>query len=298
MHGRERVGVWYERGVDAGRDAVDPVGIAQALADREQLDDVAGLARGDHLVEGDARDALAVHRLDRHERVEGEAREDAGLLRGVVALDVGGRVGLGVAELARDRERLLERLAARVHAVEDEVRRAIDDAEDALDAVARERVAQRPDDRDRPADGGLVVELRADLAGRLEQLGAVRGHERLVRRHDVRARGERLEDERTGRLETAHELDDDVGAEDERLGIGREQLARQLDVARSIHVAHRDARELDAGADAGRQLVGVGQQLVGDLGADAAGPQEGDAEIAVLDHGVVVLSGSTKSFSS
>ena len=59
----------------------------------------------------DAGDALAVHRLERHGGVEREAGEDRGLLRGVVAADVGGRVGLGVAELGRGGERVVERLA-------------------------------------------------------------------------------------------------------------------------------------------------------------------------------------------
>ncbi len=207
-------------------------------------------------------------------------------LRRVVTADVGRRVGFGVPEGGSRGERLLHRLPLRVHAVEDEVRRAVDDAQDALDPVARERIAQRADDRDRATHRRLVVQLRADLPGRLEQLGPVRRQQSLIGRDDVSARGEGLEDEGARGLEAAHELDDDVGTEDERLGVGREQLARDGRVARRIEIAHGHARELDAGADAGGELVLVRQQLVGDLGADAARAQQGDAEVAVLDHGV------------
>ena len=138
-------------------------------------------------------DALAVHRLERHGGVEGEAREDRRLLRGVVALDIGGRVGLGVAEPLRVGEHVAELGALGVHAVEDVVRRAVDDAHDPLHAVARERVAQRADDRDGAGRGGLVVDLRADLVGGVEDLGTVRGEQRLVGRDDVGAGVDRLQ---------------------------------------------------------------------------------------------------------
>ena len=111
-------------------------------------------------------DALAVDQLERHGGVEGEAGQDRGLLRRVVALDVGGRVGLRVAELGGGGQRLLEGVALAIHPVEDVVRRAVDDAEDAVHPVAGQRVAQRTDDRDRAADRRLVVQLGADLLGR------------------------------------------------------------------------------------------------------------------------------------
>ena len=77
---------------------------------------------------------------------------------------------------------------------------------------------QRPDDRDRPTHGGLVGELRAHLLGGREELGPVRREERLVARHDVGAPdaiacSTRV---RAGSIPPI-ELDDDVGADDERL---------------------------------------------------------------------------------
>ena len=46
-------------------------------------------------------DALAGHVTGDDARAERDRRDDRGLRRGVEAVDVGGRVGLGVAELLR-----------------------------------------------------------------------------------------------------------------------------------------------------------------------------------------------------
>ena len=216
--------------------------------------------------------------------MEGEAREDRRLLRGVVALDIGRRVGLGVAERLRLGEDVAEVGSLGVHAVEDVVRRAVDDAHDALHAVAGERVAQRADDRDGAGGGGLVVHLRADLVGRIEDLGTVGRQQRLVGRDDVRAGVDRLQQVGPGRLDAAHELDDDVGADDEGFGIGREELARQVGLARRVDVADRDADELERGARAVGQLVPVLEQQRGDLRADGSGTQQRHPQSAVVDH--------------
>ena len=146
-----------------------------------------------------------------------------------------------------------------------------------------------------PADRGLVVELRADLLGGVEELGAVGGEQRLVGGDDVGAGVDRLQRGTARRLDAAHELDDDVGAEDERLGVGREQLARDVGVARRVEVAHGDADELEAGARAAGELVAVLEQQRGDLGADGAGAEEGDAQVAVFDHAVALPVSSASS---
>jgi hypothetical protein len=118
--------------------------------------------------------------------VEGEAREEGGLLGGVVPADVGGWICLGVAELGGCGESVFEGMPLGVHAIEDEVRGAVDDAEDTVDSVTGKAVAQRTHDRDGAGNGGFVVELRADLVCGFEELGAVGCEERLVRGDDIR----------------------------------------------------------------------------------------------------------------
>ncbi len=113
-----------------------------------------------------------MHRVDRHRGMEGETRQDRRLLRGVVPLDIRRRVGLRVAQLARASASASAKSSpSLVHAVQHVVRRAVHDAEDAPHLVAGEAVAQRADDRDRAADRGLVVELRAHLLREVEELG-------------------------------------------------------------------------------------------------------------------------------
>ena len=82
---------------------------------------------------------LAVHRFEGHGRVERERREDGGLLRRVVAFDIGRRVGFGVTESLRVGEDVRELAALGVHAIEDVVRGAVDDAHDPLYAVTGQR---------------------------------------------------------------------------------------------------------------------------------------------------------------
>ena len=250
------------------------------------------MASGIHRRLVDAGDAFAVDHLERHGGVEGEAREDRGLLRGVVALDIGGGVGLGVAEALRVGEHVGELGTLFVHAVEDVVGRAVDDAHDPLHAVAGERVAQRADDRDGACRGRLVVHLGAHLVGGVEELGTVGREQRLVRRHDVGARVDRLQQVLPRRLDASHELDHDVGADDERLGIRREELARQVDVAGRIDVADGDPDELESGSGAVGELVAVLAQQRCDLRAHGSGAEERDAQAAVVGHFDRLPSGS------
>ena len=89
--------------------------------------------------------------------MEREAGQDGRLGGRVEAFDVGRRVCLGIAERLGLLERILEAGAVGVHLVEDVVGGAVDDAEDTAYAVARERLAERPDDRDRPCHRCLEI---------------------------------------------------------------------------------------------------------------------------------------------
>ena len=227
---------------------------------------------------GDLGDALAVDVGGGDPGVEGQAGQDRGLGRGVEALDVGGRVGLGVAELLRLLERLVEAGAGGVHLVEDEVGGAVDDAEHPGHPVAGQRLAQRPQDRDRAGDGGLEVEVAAGLLGGLEQRRAVLGEQRLVGGDDRRAVLERGQDQRPGRLDAADHLDHqvDVAAGDQAVRVGGEQPVGHVDVARRVEAAYGDADQLDRRADPGGEVAGLlGEQphhLRADRRRSPAGP--------------------------
>ena len=273
-HAGERVRPRDHRRVDAHGDAV--VG---ALADRQQLDDGVHLAGRRDVGGGDLGDALAVDVGAGDPGVEGERGEDRGLGGGVEALDVGGRVGLGVAERLRLLDGVGEAGAGRVHLVEDVVGRAVDDAEHLAHVVTGERLAQRPQQRDRAGDRGLVVEVDAVLGGRGVEARAVLGEQRLVGGDDRGAVLHGAQDERAGGLDAADDLDDDVGARDEVLGVGREQRRVDAEVgAVAAGAAHRDADDLERRADPGGHVVGVLGEQAGDGAADDAGAEQGDAQ--------------------
>src|SRR3546814_20705344 len=80
---------------------------------------------------GDVADTLGVHRIRVEARAERETGEDRQLVRGIDAVDVEGRVGLGVAELLRLGQHVLEGPPRFAHRREDVVAGAVPDAVDA-----------------------------------------------------------------------------------------------------------------------------------------------------------------------
>ena len=227
---------------------------------------------------GDVGDAFAMDVGRGHPGVEREAGEDRRLRRGVEAVDVGGRVGLGVAERGRLVERLGEAGAGLVHPGQDEVGRAVDDAQHPVDAVARERLAQRPQQRDRAGDARLEVEVGVARARRVVQRRAVLGEQRLVGGDDGGAATERCQQQRARRLDATDDLDDDVDvvARDQPGGIGREQRRVDRQVTFAVRSAHGDADELDGCADTRGQVVAVLMQQPDDLAADDAAAEQRD----------------------
>ncbi len=228
---------------------------------------------------GDLGDALAMDVGAADPGVERERGEDRRLGRGVEALDVGGRVGLGVAERLGLLDGLGEARSRRVHLVEHEVRRAVDDPEDLADVVTGERLADRPEDRDRAGDGRLVVEVDVGGVGRGIQGGAVLGEQRLVGGHDRGAVLHRPEDEAAGGLDAADDLDDDVGAGDQLGRVGREERGVDRDVGAVLaEPADGDADELEWRADPRPEVVGMGGEHPRHRRSDDAAAQQGHAQ--------------------
>ena len=146
-----------------------------------------------------------------------------------------------------------------VHPVEDEVGRAVDDAQHARDPVAGQRLAQRAEDRDRPGDGGLVVEVAPGLLGGVEERRPVLGEQRLVGGDDARAVLQRGEDQRAGRLDAADDLDDDVDvARATRPAASVVSSPRAPSTSRlRVEAAHGDPDQLDGRPDAGLEVAGL-----------------------------------------
>ena len=152
-----------------------------ALADRQQLDHVAQRARAGDVRRGNPGDPLPVHVGGVDPGVERQAGQDRGLGGGVEPLHVGGRVRLGITKCLRLLQGVGEPGPGGVHLVEDVVGGAVDDAEHPVHRVPGQRLAQRPQQRDRPGHGRLVVQVGPGGARRVVQRHAVLGEQRLVR---------------------------------------------------------------------------------------------------------------------
>ena len=133
--------------------------------DAQQLDPVAELVRERDVHGRDVPDALDVDRVEAWPAAEGQRGQQRQLVRGVDAVDVEGGVGLGVAQGLRLGQHVGELAAGLAHRGQDEIAGAVEDAEDALDPIGRQPLAQRLDDRDAAGDGGLEAELGAGALG-------------------------------------------------------------------------------------------------------------------------------------
>ena len=152
-------------------------------------------------------------------------------------------------------------------------------ADELLDAIGRQPLAQRANDGHAAADGGFVIEVDATLLGGGEQLLAVRGEQRLVGGDDVLAACDGVEHVGARRLLAADELEDDVdlGIGDHRLRIGGDQRGRDVDEARLLGLAHGDAADGDGrAAQTLTDRFGVIGQELDDARADVAEAQEAD----------------------
>jgi hypothetical protein len=171
---------------------------------------------------------------------------------------------------------------------QDEVGGAVDDAGDPLDAVGRQPLAQRLDDRDATGHRRLEADHHALGTRRGKDLGAVHRQQRLVGRDHMLAGGNGFHHQGLGDAVAADQLDDDVD-----VGVGNDGAA----VGHHLHVGADDAAgalgvqvghhgDLDAAAGAAADLCLVAGQHLEGAAADGA-----DAEQADLDglHGRVFL---------
>ena len=97
----------------------------------KQLDAVAKLAGGIEIGERDRGDALDINRVGIDLGAESQARQDGKLLRGVVAFDIERRIGFGIAEALGLAQALIESEPVLLHAREDVIAGAVEDAVDA-----------------------------------------------------------------------------------------------------------------------------------------------------------------------
>ena len=199
-----------DRGTPGGR---EPTGfVADLLGRADQLQPEPEVARVLQVVGLDLLDSLVTDLVDVDRRVERQPGQDRHLRRRVVAVDVLGRVRLGVAEPLCLGERRGERHPGPRHLGEDEVGRAVDDPVDAVDARAGQRLLKDADHGHDAGDRPLEAQLHAALAGQRPELLAVMREQLLVGGDDVFAVLHRPDHIFARRLDPTDQLDDQIGA--------------------------------------------------------------------------------------
>ena len=214
-----------------------------------------------------------------------ERRENANLVRGIVAVNVQVRRRLGVALLLRVGEHGVEIRALQFHPGEDVIAGAVDDAVQRFDAVADKTFAQRFDYGNTAANAGFVIKIGAVFFGRGKQLLAVRGQQRLVGRDDRFAELERGENHRPGDARAADQFGDDVHLRivDDALPVQRHERTWDLIRPRFVERLHGDLADGDFHADARGHEAAVELERV--KHAAAHGAAANHAKIHLLHRG-------------
>ena len=141
-----------------------------------------------HVGQGDAGDALRGHLPGVNMPPESQGGQDADLPAGVVALNVGGGVLLGVAVGLSLPQSVVKAQPRPDHTGEDIVGRTVEDTGDLLDLVGGQALVQGADDGDAAAHTGLKQIADPLLLGQPQQLAAVLRHQLLVGGNDTFAR--------------------------------------------------------------------------------------------------------------
>ena len=129
--------------------------------DAQQLDAIAELGRGIEIGQRDRGNAFDIDRIGIDLGAESETCQDRELLRGVLAFDVECRIGLRIAEPLRFLQTVVEGEAVLLHAGEDVIAGAVEDAVDARERRAVETFAQRLHDRNAAGNRRLEIKRNA-----------------------------------------------------------------------------------------------------------------------------------------
>ena len=123
--------------------------------------------------------------VERDLGAERQRRQQRQLVRGIEAADVEGRIAFGVALGLRLLQHIVEGAMFFLHLGQDVVAGAVQDAIDAANLIAGQRLAHGLDDRDAAGDRRFEIQRDAVLLGQSRQIRAVQGQQSLVGGHDV-----------------------------------------------------------------------------------------------------------------
>ena len=261
--------------------------VVEPLTDRQQLDRVAEAPGEADVGGGNIGDALVSDVARHHPGAEGNRGDDRRLGGGVKAFDVGGRVALGVAQALGAGQRVGVAHALGIHLREDVVGRAVDDAHDAADRLADQRLAQRPDERDATGDRRLIEQVHTRRLGGVGQLATHVGQQFLVGGDHRLAGRERRRDQFASRLDAPDQLDDqvDVIVAHNPGGVGGDDLRVEGHAALPRHRSDRHAAHPQPDAGAGLDRVAVLGDQPDQRRPDVAGAQNAHGDLGRMGGG-------------
>ena len=178
-----------------------------------------------------------------HARAEGQVGQDRQLLGRIRAVDVHGRVHLGVAQSLGFLDGVGVGNVFLFHLGEDEVAGAVENGRDRFDLVGRQALADVGDDRNAAGHRSLEGDRPAQFASPIEQLRPMLGQQGLVGRDHVLAAFQQLEHDGTGRLQPALQMAHGHDVADcavIRLRSSDKNARGQFAAARLVQIAHDD----------------------------------------------------------
>ena len=175
------------------------------------------------------------------------------------------------------------------HASEDVIRRAVDDAVDALDVVAHEALAHGFDDRDSARHCGLEEHRHLLVSREVEDLFSVLGEQRFVAGHYDFPQLDCAENERACFVDSAHQLDDNLHGRviDDFLPAGCEKGCWSVHSAVFLQIPHGGLFHHEFYAEPLGEQRAVALQMLEYACADGAEARESDAD---LFHHKILLS--------
>ncbi len=214
--------------------------VANGLREADHLDAIAEFVGELNVEVADLRDALPIDFADFDGRLKGERGENRNLVHDVVAFDIVGRIGFGIAFCLGFAQGFGERLFLLLHHRQNVVRRAVDDACDFGDSIRLQAALHRRNQRDAAADRRFKKYRDIVFVGRFKNLRAVFGDHFFVGGDNVFAVGDRAFDDFVNLPDAARDFDDDfdAGIVGQRKSVVGDVKPGEINFARFGFIAH------------------------------------------------------------
>lgn len=135
---------------------------------------------------------------------KGKRSQNTDFTASVVAVDIGGGIPFGVAQLLRQRQGILEGSAVVNHLGQHKIGGAVENTRDLIHLIGRQALIQRAQNRNTAAYAGFKQEIQVPVPGNGQQLVALGRHQFLVGGDHTFSRQQAALDKIIGRIQSTH----------------------------------------------------------------------------------------------